>query len=174
MNYDYILGIDPSGNFKEGKGTTGLALVDAHTNQLVTHTIVSASDYTRMELYWDANLNLITTLANQLTHTGIVMEDYVLYNTRAKAQVNSTLETPKLIGLLQWWFYKNKIPYHMQLASAIKSRWTDELLAKKKIIIKHGNTFRQPGTLININHHSRDALRHAVHYATFYNIKEEA
>ena len=36
MIYKYIIAIDPSGNFEEGKGTTGCCLFSAEQKQIIT------------------------------------------------------------------------------------------------------------------------------------------
>ena len=35
--YNYVLALDPSGNFHEGKGTTGYCLLDANENKIIEY-----------------------------------------------------------------------------------------------------------------------------------------
>lgn len=93
------------------------------------------------------------------------MEDYILYKQKAMGQVNSRMETPKLIGIIQQWCYTNDVPYVTQLANEVKSRWSDSILEWKGIIKRKGNRYV-------LNEHIRDSIRHAVHYATFKNRRD--
>ena len=52
MNYKTILAIDPSGNFEEGKGTTGLCLFNCIDNCVQNIKNISANNYTTKEDYW--------------------------------------------------------------------------------------------------------------------------
>ena len=72
------------------------------------------------------------------------------------------METSKLIGIIQLWCYNHNIPYAMQLAATVKSRWTDEILHYKGYLKKSGLRY-------TVCEHTRDSMRHAVHYATFKN-----
>ena len=53
------------------------------------------------------------------------MEDYVLYADKAKTQINSKMETCRLLGIMQNHCDTLKIPYRLELASAVKNRWED-------------------------------------------------
>jgi hypothetical protein len=72
------------------------------------------------------------------------------------------METSKLIGILQHWCYKNNIPYCMQPAGLVKQRWTDEILHYKGYLKKKGQRYE-------VCEHTRDSMRHAVHFASFRN-----
>lgn len=95
------------------------------------------------------------------------MEDYVLYADRAKTQINSKMETCRLLGILQNHCDTLKIPYHLELASAVKNRWEDKVLLYKGYIVKYKNTFYANDKAVD--RHAKDAIRHAVHYHHFYN-----
>ena len=55
--YDYILALDPSGAFHEGKGTTGWCLFK--NNKIKYTGILSAKRHCCMESYWESHINLI-------------------------------------------------------------------------------------------------------------------
>jgi hypothetical protein len=80
------------------------------------------------------------------------------------------METCKLIGVLQHHCWLNQIPYKMQTAGTVKSRWSNEILEHKRYIFKAARGYKTP-TGITINRHCQDAIRHAVHFATFKNEK---
>ena len=100
----YILAIDPSGNFKEGRGTTGWCLFDIKTNKIIKFGVITAADYKDQFKYWDAHITLIDSLSGYKPE--VVMEDYLLYSNRAEAQTNSRLETPQLLGIIKYEVWK--------------------------------------------------------------------
>lgn len=165
MKYKHVLAIDPSGNFIEGKGTTGWVVMN-YKQKLIALGQIAAKNFTTPEKYWNAHLDLIQ---RNYEHYGnnliVVIEDYRLYAERAKNQTNSQMETCRLIGLLQWFCWKLNQPYELQLASMVKSRWNDELLLRECILfkdrrgLKHTESNKPMYTM-----HLRDAFRHATHY----------
>lgn len=169
--YDYILAIDPSGNFNEGHGTTGWSLIDYNTN-LIECDYISAIGYDCSEEYWNAHVELITKFSQKYhKKLMVVIEDYKLYQNRSQSQINSKMETCRLIGLLQWHCWKLGQPYTLQMATQVKNRWSDKVLFTDNIIYREGNKIihnpsKKPITLCHI----RDSFRHAMHYATFKNL----
>lgn len=172
--YKFIIALDPSGSFNEGKGTTGYSVFNSADKTFIKLGKIQASGYECKEAYWDAHLKLLEKLLlfntqmkkNRCKHSILVIEDYLLYANKAESQINSRMETSKLIGIIQHWCYKNKIPYVMQTASQVKSRWTDNILHYKGYLKKKGNRYE-------VCEHTRDSMRHAIHYATFRNEVEE-
>lgn len=174
MDYKFIIALDPSGAFHEGKGTTGYSVMHAPDKQFIKLGTIKATDYQIAEQYWDAHLTLLEDIIfskrgqrlNKQNKTIIVIEDYLLYANKAEKQINSRMETSKLIGIIQHWCYKNKIPYCMQTAALVKKRWTDEILHYKGFLKKKGQRYE-------VCEHTRDSMRHAVHFATFRNGDEK-
>ena len=160
----YILSFDPSGNYKEGKGSTGWVLLDPD-NVVRKHGVIAAKYFDSAVEYWDAHIDLIDELTG--FNPDIVIEDYRLYHNRAVNQINSLLETPRLIGVLTYECYKRNLKVTLQPASAVKSRWKDDILVKKKYIVKKGKSYYLPKEETILLEHVRDALRHAIHYRTF-------
>ena len=174
MKYKHILALDPSGNFKEGKGTTGWVLMN-YKETLVARGTLSASNYKCAEQYWDAHKELIEYNYDKYGDGLIVViEDYVLYRDRSSSQTNSQMETCRLIGLLLWTCWYLKIPYSLQLASAVKQRWSDELLEREGIFCKQRGKYIhiESGLSMDIVH-TRDAFRHAIHYVVCRNKEEK-
>ena len=124
-----------------------------------------------MEAYWDAHLTLLDLVLAGYSKTGVVIEDYLLYGSKAANQINSRMETPKLIGVLQYALYQRDQPCHMQPASEVKNRWTNSVLVHKGIIVptKKGAYSLPDCEVLAISKHALDAIRHAVHYASFKN-----
>lgn len=169
MNYDYILALDPSGNFEEGKGTTGVCGFACEDNRIDSVKDIHASAYDTKEEYWQAHIDLIEQTLNTLPNTVVVIEDFTLDPRRALQQSHSKMETPKLLGILQLYCQQHNIPYKMQRAVEVKTRWTDHILEYKHYIVKRKQMYYLPDESRPISRHCKDAIRHAVHYATFYN-----
>lgn len=173
MYYKWIIALDPSGAFYEGKGTTGYSVFHADENKFIDKGVIKAQGYQYAEAYWDKHLqllnNIIFSARGKRLHkpekTIVVIEDYLLYAQKAQDQINSRFETSKLIGIIQHWCYKHNIPYYMETASTVKTRWTDEILEHKGYLKKKGQRWE-------VCEHTRDSMRHAIHFATFRNGKE--
>ena len=155
-----ILAIDPSGNFNEGKGTTGWALI-TDQKEIISCGQILAKNYNNKFEYWDTVVNLI----NHIKADVIVIEDFLLYESKSKSQINSRFETPKLIGILEHYCNQNNIKYVLQRAIDVKKRWTDDILTSKGYIQKVNNRYFAGGVLTS--DHMRDAIRHGIHYITF-------
>lgn len=170
MSYKFILAIDPSGSYTEGKGTTGWCVLNVADNMITILDSIEAIKYSCAESYWQRHCELISEFKKRYKNKFIVViEDYFLYADKAADQINSRMETPKLIGVLQHYCWQHHIPYEMQSAAQVKPRWTDEILDYKGYVKKKGNRCYMPGTKQPINRHCKDAIRHAVHYTTFKN-----
>lgn len=153
-----ILAIDPSGNFNEGKGTTGWALLDETCNPIACGQI-RAEDFPTQISYWNA----IVSLADNLEPDYIVIEDFLLYANKSQVQIHSRFETAKLIGVLEYYFKDKNIT--LQRAVDVKKRWNDDILVRKGYVTKNGSRYYAAGVLVS--EHIRDAIRHGVHFITF-------
>ena len=56
----YVIGIDPSGSFHEGKGTTGICVYDKQTDTVIDLQCVYAEKYETIEEYFEENYKQIT------------------------------------------------------------------------------------------------------------------
>ena len=172
--YNYILAFDPSGSFKEGKGTTGWVLMDKD-ERLLERGYIPASDYKCAEAYWNNHVVVLEKYYKRYRgQLIVVIEDYVLYRDRSASQTNSQMETCRLIGVLLWKCWQLKQPYTLQLASSVKHRWSDELLLRENIVHYEGRNLihTQSGLSLGLIH-TRDAFRHAQHYAVCRNKKPD-
>ena len=181
MNYKTILSLDPSGNFNEGKGTTGWCIYDCQKKLILDAGSISSKDFISMEEYWHKHLLLMEQFMdyfkhwNTYTSTGktsiaLVVEDYLVYANKATAQTYSRMETPKLIGILQYFAYMYHVPFFLQRAVDVKTRWSNEILIHKGIIAPAGKGFIVPDNPdVKPTRHTIDAIRHAVHFASFKN-----
>ena len=162
-----ILAIDPSGNFSEGSGTTGLCLTHIDENKEMTimnMEVIKAKDYGGMLEYHQAIIQYIAWAKPDC----VVMEGYRLYNfgsNKAETQSYSALETPQLIGAIKNFCYTKEIPCYEQMAHEVKSRWSDSVLIDTGIMEVIGKTKCING--IATNDHMRDAYRHAIHFIRY-------
>ena len=163
-----IVALDPSGNFTEGNGTTGICFM---TDEITRVSDIHAGNYRLAEAYWEAHIeNLQSFLAyanNKKIIMKVVMEGYRLYGHKSDTQVNSTLETPQLIGVIRYWCYANNVPLKIQYAVEVKNRWSDSVLEKKGIIEKVNGRRKLISSGQWLNNHKTDALRHALHYQRY-------
>lgn len=168
--YEYILALDPSGAFEEGKGTTGWCLFKTISGTIVEIGAVTALKYATQTEYWGVHITLLERVLAKYKNVKVVCEDYLLYAHKADDQINSHMETCQLIGLLKYHVQEHFLsPMKMQRACEVKNRWKNVILLHKGIIIKQHGYFCTPiGS--RLTNHELDAIRHAVHYATFYNV----
>lgn len=167
------MAIDPSGAFAEGKGTTGWCFMSTHPIPVLLESgTINAKFFESAEAYWNAHIGLIKQMyATYITGDNtliVVIEDFLLYADKAKSQTHSHFETVRLIGILQHWLWIIGIPYKLQTASEVKTRWTDDILVHKGYLTRRNKQL----TLTNnapIVSHTVDALRHAIHFDTFKN-----
>jgi hypothetical protein len=158
-----ILTLDPSGNFSknEGDGTTGWAIFE--DGELKEFGDVCADEHKSIEDYWysvalkiaDANL--------------IVCESYRLFAGKAKAQSNSLMETPQLIGFLRMWAWQRSIPFVFQDPKD-KARVTDPILVRQGVFEKKGNKHYCMGKSTNL--HMRDAIRHGIYFLKYGKVSD--
>lgn len=160
----YILALDPSGAYQEGKGTTGWCLFDQDTDKIVKYGVIKAEDYSCQFQYWDAHIKLIDSLAG--FNMDVVIEDYLLYSDRANNQINSRLETPQLLGIIKYEAYKRGLFIYIQPAMLVKKRWSNETLAYKGYVKAEarGKVSIAGRTVVT---HIQDSIRHAIHYKTY-------
>ena len=167
---EHILSLDPSGNFNEGKGRTGWVLFSVPYDKVIKFGQIEAGTSVSMEDHWDRHISLINNMKKEFPDMIVIFEDYLLYSHQAKTQINSRMETPQLIGVIKYACYLKGIPYSMQTASAVKTRWSDDLLCEKDYLRWRKDVQGVKNYMLNgyvVSDHVRDALRHAVHYKTF-------
>lgn len=161
-----VLALDPSGNFNEGRGTTGWCM--ARGGYIFAAGQIASAEFNTQLEYWSAVIDLIYN-ANSLdkhTELTVVCEDYRLYASASEAQINSNLETPQLIGAIKWVCNQLNVKIVMQMASEVKSRWSNDVLFRKGLLKRRGRQLVF-GDKLYVYNHSIDAIRHCLHYNTF-------
>jgi hypothetical protein len=167
MNFpedNIVIALDPSGNYTEGKGTTGFAI--SNNGYIYATVEIAAAEYPTQMSYWEAILNKIDKLRMKYHKIKVVCEDYRLYASASEAQINSNLETPQLIGAIKYHCYEYKIPIIMQMAAEVKDRWSNEVLLAKGVLTEYAKKRKYIGRN-RLGKHDIDAVRHLIHYNTF-------
>lgn len=160
-----ILALDPSGNFEEGKGTTGWCLLDENCKIQAVGQLL-AKDCSGKEEHWLNHIKLI----DHLNPDFVVVEDYLLYASKSKTQINSRFETPRLIGAIELHCWSENIPLRFQKASDVKIRFTDARLVQGNYISKSNSRYYAAGVMVS--EHIRDSIRHGVYFTKFKLPKE--
>lgn len=176
---NYVLGIDPSGAFHEGKGTTGWNLFDCVNFKVLEVGTISAKDFSSRDDYWEAHIKLIRKYLKQYGFdVAVSIEDYILYRHCAESQINSTFETIQLLGVIKHYCWSNAVTCNLRSAVIAKQRWTIPILVHKTIIIPCGSVLKasyicecRPDSILC--DHEIDSIRHSIHYSAFENLQEE-
>ena len=150
-----VLSIDPSGNFVDGKGHTGLVLAEVYddfTFKVKFKDTIRADKFdTRIE-YWKAHMDALDPELDL-----VVMEDFLLYP--AVNQGFSYMETPRLLGVLEMQADLFDIPIVFQRAINIAAL-KEEVLISRGILEKRKGRYWHDGRIYN--DHERSALKHLI------------
>lgn len=163
------LTIDPSGNFNDGKGHTGIAGMSDNAWSTVFTKSINAKDFDSRYDYWTAVKNVIYDVFKTGTSVQVVIESYVM---RANGfTIGKMPETAMLIGVLAYFCEEHGIPYYFQNPSQAKTRFKDELLEKyiPGLTVNDKNRYFLKGK--SVNDHERDALKHLLFFKRYKEYK---
>lgn len=162
LRRDNIVAVDPSGNFENGKGHTGIASAVLYDWDHVHVKDVSAKKYNTCHEYWKAVYNAILDEHPSI----VVIEKYVVRNNGFT--IGKSPETAMLIGMLQYALEEIGIPVIFQSPSQAKTRFKDNVLLK----LFKGITYDEVPKRYKVNgkvcnDHERDAMRHLAYYMNY-------
>jgi len=149
-----VLAIDPSGNFIDGKGHTGLVLArvtDEGYDIIHKETLRADKFDTRLE-YWKAHMDIIDPELDL-----VIVEDFMLY-PHIK-QGFSYMETPRVVGIIEMQADLFDVPLVFQRAVDI-SALSDDVLINRGVLEKKKNRLWHNGHIYN--DHERSALKHFI------------
>ena len=155
-NTKLVLSIDPSGNWFNGKGKTGLVLaeVDEEGFKVLLKETIRAKDYDNYLEYWEAHMDCLDPGLDV-----VVVEDFMLYP--GVKQAYSYMETPRLIGVLQMHAHLLDIPLELQRASEVHM-FNEEVLINRGILEKRRGRYWHDNRIYN--DHERSALKHLLRW----------
>lgn len=137
-----ILSFDPG-------QTTGFALYDTDTKEFALEGIIENGA--------TPHLNFIWNFIEEINPQQVVVESFHLYGGKASAKIGSSFPEIEVIGCIRTWVQvqrqlsgSEEPTLTLQTASQGKSIWTNERLKQFGYYTK--------------NRHSRDAVRHALHF----------
>lgn len=148
-----VLSLDPSGNFEEGKGKTGLVvahIADDGTYEIYFKDSIDANRFKTRTEYWAAHLDAIDPTVDQ-----VIVEDYRLYPHIKQGY--SLMETPRLIGVIEMHCAILGIPLVFQTASQTTG-YADNVLINRGILEKRKGRYWLDKKMFN--DHERSALKH--------------
>lgn len=168
-----ILAIDPSGNFKNGKGQTGFfGMMKGNDNvRFYIHGVIRARDFKTKEDYYN---DIILHIKSNPVKT-LIIEDFILYESSAHSMTNQNLETSELIGAIEQVANERGIEVVRQRANQIKFSLKKPSVLKAIINIHSeeeliSSTKTKDGKVLwnlkgeRINNHIVDAIRHYAYY----------
>ena len=167
----YVIGVDPSGNFNEGKGHTGIAIYDTVEDRIVDIDMTYAGDYDTWLAFfaatWQKILWYLEHFSNVDGYDNPVMsiENYVLYGHKMHEQTNSELETARAVGYLIMKAFEAGYHVYMRRAVDVKSRWSEDVLVRLGYIQERSGKYYFNGKSTATHH--RDAMKHAIHCGRF-------
>ena len=77
MKYKFIVALDPSGAFFEGKGTTGYSVYHVPDNRFIEAGVIKAQGHICAESYWDKHLKFLNDFSGD---TKIILITNILDN----------------------------------------------------------------------------------------------
>lgn len=162
------LAIDPSGNFIEGKGHTGIASMKNGNWDTVSVSSINAKDYETRFKYWTAVKKVIQNYILEGEQLQVVIENYVV---RANGFTTGKMpETAMLIGVLVYFCEMHNIPVYFQSPATAKTRFKDELIPTYVPNMKVVGNKYYLGTKLT-NDHERDALKHLLYFKRYREYK---
>lgn len=159
------IAVDPSGSFNEGKGHTGISIVEDWNWDTLRTVSYNAKSYTNRHTYWKTIIDAATTKCKDVV---VIIESFVVRSNGFL--VGKMPETSLLIGALVWELERLGIPYVFQSPSQAKVRFKDDLLPRYipqiEMKIKSDKAYYYLNGVIT-NDHERDSLKHLLYFMKY-------
>ena len=144
-----IIGIDPSGNYEEGKGTTGIGYIRADGSEVKLIDVARSEDYL---LYGSKANQQINSRLETPQLIGVIK--YICYKNNVPVVIQRAVDVKK-----RW---ADNILEH--------EGYIHRVSATKSYEHCHGKSgYALAGDSKRLSSHSLDTLRHMVHYKEFKN-----
>lgn len=162
MKYVFV---DPSGSFSEGKGHTGIAILENADFSTLRTISIAAKDYTERHLYWKSILNTIIKECHSLSEDIVIIESFMI---RTQGFLMGKMpETIQLIGVISWELEEYGIEYCFQTPTQAKSRFKDDDLPRYIPGFEKRPNGRYYLNGKQVNDHIRDALKHLLYFMKY-------
>ena len=158
--------VDPSGSFNEGKGHTGIAVIENEDWSSLTITSIAAKDFKDRHSYWKRVLYSILRISYKtLEPVTVIIESFMIRNQGFLT--GKMPETIQFIGMLSWELENAHIPYYFQTSTQAKSRFKDESLSRYIPNFEKRDNGRYYLNGKQTNDHIRDALKHLLYFLKY-------
>ena len=162
MKYIFV---DPSGSFNEGKGHTGIAVIEDNDWNTLEYKSIAAKDYSNRHSYWWAIMEAIGEIGEPDEIT-VVIESFMI---RSQGFLMGKMpETIQFIGALEFILEECDIPYSLQTPTQAKSRFKDDDLPKYIPGFEKRPNGRYYLNGKQVNDHIRDALKHLLYFMKYH------
>lgn len=144
----YVAAIDP------GK-MTGICTAEVVLENNLVHelTVLDSS-----EIGWEQRFYGLEKLVYDYKWNHIIVEDFRLYQSHSKDQINSRFPSSQLIGVAEYLCWKESIPIHFQMAATrTRAKVTSEYYAQLGGLTRNGRPSSQ---------HRWDAFQHLKYFVT--------
>lgn len=155
MKYIFI---DPSGSFNEGKGHTGVAIMEDEDWDSLKVYSIAADKFTTRYNYW----NYIMCIIKKYSTAVVIIESFMIRNNGFLT--GKMPETIRLIGAMEYFMDKFNVKYLFQTPSQAKARFKDDDLCKyiPEFEKRTNGKYYLKGKMTN--DHIRDALKHLLYF----------
>ena len=162
MKYIFV---DPSGSFNEGKGHTGIAIIEDMDWNTLEYKSIAAKDYPNRHKYWEKIIETICDAVYDPTEIKVVIESFMI---RTQGFLMGKMpETIQFIGALEFVLEDGGIEYSLQTPTQAKARFKDEDLPRYIPGFEKRDNGRYYLNGKQINDHIRDALKHLLYFIKY-------
>lgn len=158
--------VDPSGSFNEGKGHTGIAVIENENWDSLTISSIAAKDFKDRHSYWKRILDSIMHIVQDTSEpVTVIIESFMIRNQGFLT--GKMPETIQFIGAFTWELEKENIKYIFQTPSQAKSRFKDDSLSRyiPNFELRSNGRYYLNGK--QTNDHVRDALKHLLYFLKY-------
>ena len=162
MKYVFV---DPSGSFTEGKGHTGIAIIEGSDWKTLEYKSIAAKDFPTRHAYWYSIMETIQDHVYDVSDIQVIIESFMI---RTQGFLMGKMpETIQFIGALEFILEEWGVYYSLQTPTQAKSRFRDEDLPKYIPGFERRKNGRYYLNGKQVNDHIRDALKHLLYFIKY-------
>jgi len=162
MKYVFV---DPSGSFNEGKGHTGIAVIEDNDWNTLKYKSIAAKEFSTRHDYWYAIMETIEDYIYDVSDIQVIIESFMI---RTQGFLMGKMpETIQFIGALEFTLEEWGVRYSLQTPTQAKSRFKDDDLPKYIPGFEKRTNGRFYLNGKQVNDHIRDALKHLLYFTKY-------